>query len=390
MEGQSITVDTRDTDLLVAGFPCSPFSPSGKREGFEGHMAECFKYCVGTIKSVRPRGFILENVPGVLGKSNKTKLNKALDWLKPMYDIQIHQTNSLRYDLPQDRPRVYIIGLRRDAMQSRNSLTILLQDIGLVEAAIQEHAPKTSWDVWLQDRGMPIQPAGASSPEFLEAHPCPTCGPNKVCPHHVCPCDRCVKSGTTAKKCMWREHTKEWLNKNKKRIGAYKRQWGKVRQSKRSPDYYDLAQAKKLRIPKLLQESPRVRAAVSAWSSTVNMLAPSTIVNCGQAVHRAFPKCDGHVPTLTTTCGKLFAPVAGVFLEPQQCLAMQGFDCSKLPIEDFSKGELYTLAGMAMSVPVVGLLKEYCYRLLLGHSQSFLTRRPPRELYEPYMMGEMD
>ena len=205
---------------------------------------------------------------------------------------------------------------------------------------------------------MPVRPATAGSPAFLEAAVCTTCGFNRSCPHHVCSCEKCTKLGTLAKKCMWRIHTKEWLAKNQDKIREYKRQWSKVNKTtlKRSPDYYQLAAAKKLHIPKVIQESPRVRAAVTAWSLGSNLFSPSTIVNSSQAVNRTAPKQNGKVPALTTTCGRCFVPSAGVFLTPEQCLALQGFDCSKLPLADFSASELETFAGMAMGLPVVGTL----------------------------------
>jgi DNA-cytosine methyltransferase len=355
--GAAVTIEVKVLDLYVAGFPCSAFSSAGKRDGWESEIAACFKHVLATIKSMLPRAFILENVPNLMSKNNKPKLDRALSWLQPEYDVAIVRTNSDRYDVPQDRERVYIIGLRKDAVRSKDSLSIVQEDIRAVEAAIAEEAPEVSWDVWLEKMGWPLIPADASSTGFVAAQPCPTCGPQRVCPHHVCTCDRCVKGGTLAKKCMWRMHTVEWLKKNSKRIRAYKRGWLKVRQTlKRSPDYYDLAKAKNMHIPSVVQQSPRVRAAVSAWSSAANLFSRKTIVNTSQAVNRASPRNDGKVPALTTTCGKLFAPSAGVFLQPEQCLALQGFDCRVLPVDDFSDAELCTFAGMAMTVPVIGTI----------------------------------
>ncbi len=60
--------------------------------------------------------------------------------------------------------------------------------------------------------------------------------------------------------------------------------------------------------------------------------------------------------TLTTTCASLFAPGKASFLKPVQCLMLQGHDVHKLPLQDFTDRELTVMAGMAMSVPVVGSL----------------------------------
>ena len=78
------------------------------------------------------------------------------------------------------------------------------------------------------------------------------------------------------------------------------------------------------------------------------------IVNSSQGVDRSKPRGDGLVPTLTTSCGRLFAPKHGCFLSPAQCLALQGLDPKTIPHADFSENTLYTLAGMGMTGPVVG------------------------------------
>ena len=356
-----ITIRTgphNELDLYVTGFPCSPFSQAGKRDGFEAAVANCFKATVATIKTVRPRAWILENVPQLGGKKHKSQLDAALTFMKDEYKIAIVFKNTNMYDLPQDRPRMYILGFRFDAMRSKKSLDIVQDLVAKVEQSIGAQGPHLEWHQWLEKRGMPVCPADASSPGFVRVTTCGTCSFRRCCPHHVCTCDKCTKLGTLAKKCMWRVHTKEWMTKNAARVREYKQGWSKVLKTKLkcSPDYYKLAEAKNLYVPKVIQESPRVRAAITAWSSTTNLFVPSTLVNSSQAVNRTAPKSNGQVPSLTTTCGRLFAPSAGVFLKPAQCLALQGFDCSKLPLDDFTAAELETFAGMAMGLPVVGTL----------------------------------
>ncbi|EED95074.1 predicted protein [Thalassiosira pseudonana CCMP1335] len=59
----------KDLDLLVAGFPCQPFSTLGDQPGFDCHKGrgQLFLQIVRALELSRPRSFLLENVPGLLG-----------------------------------------------------------------------------------------------------------------------------------------------------------------------------------------------------------------------------------------------------------------------------------------------------------------------------------
>lgn len=98
-------------DLLVAGFPCQPFSIAGGRRGFEDTRGTLFFDIARIIKAREPRFFILENVKGLVshdgGRTFRTIIT-ALDELG--YDLQWQVLNSKDYGVPQSRERVYIVG----------------------------------------------------------------------------------------------------------------------------------------------------------------------------------------------------------------------------------------------------------------------------------------
>lgn len=100
-----------DFDLLVAGFPCQSFSIAGKRKGFGDVRGTLFFEIARVLRDKRPRHILLENVQGLLsheaGKTFQTMLRVLADL---GYDVQWQVLNSKYFSVPQNRPRVFIVG----------------------------------------------------------------------------------------------------------------------------------------------------------------------------------------------------------------------------------------------------------------------------------------
>jgi DNA (cytosine-5)-methyltransferase 1 len=104
-------------DMYIAGFPCQTFSLLGKRQGFD-HPTKgtIFFECFETIKLTRPKCFILENVQGLLSHDKGRTMAVILNHLKSlnMYHINHSIYNTADYGLPQNRRRVFIVGMHKD------------------------------------------------------------------------------------------------------------------------------------------------------------------------------------------------------------------------------------------------------------------------------------
>ncbi len=107
-------------DVLVAGFPCQPFSSIGKRQGFMHATQGTLFYDILRILKYKqsngqPSAFLLENVPGLVthdrGDTFKTIL-KSLDEIG--YKVFYKVFNAADFGVPQQRKRIYIVGLRKD------------------------------------------------------------------------------------------------------------------------------------------------------------------------------------------------------------------------------------------------------------------------------------
>ena len=104
-----------DFDLLCAGFPCQSFSVSGKRKGFQDTRGTLFFEICRIAKAKRPSLLLLENVQGLLSSDKGrtfTKILRSLDELG--YWIEWQVLNSKYFGVPQNRPRVFIIGHLRE------------------------------------------------------------------------------------------------------------------------------------------------------------------------------------------------------------------------------------------------------------------------------------
>jgi len=108
-----------DIDLYVCGFPCQSFSGAGKRLGLEDAKGTIMFQCIEVIKVKQPKYFILENVRGFMGDKKGATMQLLLDSLNELgYTVHHKLLNTKDFGLPQNRPRVYFVGIRNDLKQS--------------------------------------------------------------------------------------------------------------------------------------------------------------------------------------------------------------------------------------------------------------------------------
>jgi len=102
-------------DIYAAGFPCQPWSSDGKGEGeADSHgRGDVFASILKHIAHARPKSFILENVKGLVSKTHKTAFDKMIANLKldGAYTVGWRVYNTKDFGTPQNRPRVFIIGI---------------------------------------------------------------------------------------------------------------------------------------------------------------------------------------------------------------------------------------------------------------------------------------
>lgn len=99
-------------DLLLAGFPCQPFSYAGKRMGFGDTRGTLFFEIERILEKYKPKAFLLENVRGLYthdeGRTFATIMEKLHNLGYGTYDLLL---NSSDFAVPQNRVRLYILGI---------------------------------------------------------------------------------------------------------------------------------------------------------------------------------------------------------------------------------------------------------------------------------------
>lgn len=115
--------DIPDFDILLAGFPCQPFSNAGQRKGINDERGTLFQECerfikVGLNRKHKPKAFVFENVRGIMsskmpdGTTVPEEIKKITERLG--FNTTYKLVKASNYGVPSDRYRLLIIGVHKD------------------------------------------------------------------------------------------------------------------------------------------------------------------------------------------------------------------------------------------------------------------------------------
>lgn len=103
-----------DFDLLCAGFPCQPFSISGKKKGFEDTRGTLFFDICRIIDEKKPKVVLLENVKHLIHHNKGQTLKIILQNLQNLgYEVSFKLLNAKDFGVPQNRERIIIIASQK-------------------------------------------------------------------------------------------------------------------------------------------------------------------------------------------------------------------------------------------------------------------------------------
>ena len=110
---QIVATDVPDHDILLAGFPCQPFSICGDMKGFQDTRGTLFFDIARMVEAKKPAAVLLENVKLLVGHNGGRTLKRIRSTLKGLgYNSHVKVLNALKFGLPQKRERVFIVGFR--------------------------------------------------------------------------------------------------------------------------------------------------------------------------------------------------------------------------------------------------------------------------------------
>jgi len=100
-------------DILLAGFPCQPFSNAGHKKGFEDARGTLFFDICRLVDYHKPKVLFLENVKGFKGHNKGQTFQVVKDSLKNLgYSVHTQVLNAKNFGVPQNRERIYIIAFK--------------------------------------------------------------------------------------------------------------------------------------------------------------------------------------------------------------------------------------------------------------------------------------
>lgn len=99
-------------DVLCAGFPCQPFSKSGKQQGFtdEQGRGNLFWKILEILKAKKPEFILLENVQNLENHDGGNTWRVIKKNLEILYDVNWDILSPHDFGIPQHRKRIYIVG----------------------------------------------------------------------------------------------------------------------------------------------------------------------------------------------------------------------------------------------------------------------------------------
>ena len=107
--------DIPDCDGIIGGPPCQAWSEGGKRLGIEDPRGQLFLDYIRIVTNKKPKFFVIENVQGILEEKHKEALDDFMKALRDAgYNITYELLNAADYKIPQDRFRVFFVGIRKD------------------------------------------------------------------------------------------------------------------------------------------------------------------------------------------------------------------------------------------------------------------------------------
>ena len=107
--------DIPNCDGIIGGPPCQSWSEAGALRGINDERGKLFYEYIRILKDKQPKFFVAENVSGMLADIHKDAVKNILqNFEEAGYNVSVTLVNAVDYAVPQDRKRVFYVGIRKD------------------------------------------------------------------------------------------------------------------------------------------------------------------------------------------------------------------------------------------------------------------------------------
>lgn len=130
-ENFKVLYNIDNIDIIVGGPPCQSYSIAGKRDINDPRNTLFIEY-VKYLNYFKPKAFIMENVIGILSKktiNNENVIDLIMEELNINYNCIINKLYASDFEVPQNRRRVIIIGIRKDLNIIPDKPELIIKDI---------------------------------------------------------------------------------------------------------------------------------------------------------------------------------------------------------------------------------------------------------------------
>lgn len=140
-----------DVDVVVGGPPCQGFSVFGKRDESDPRN-DLFKYYLRVIEELKPKYFVMENVPGIATMYGGTVIERIHAEVSKIGPVGYSLTgpiyvNATDYGVPQSRERVLFLGSRKDVPRVEKILSDSQKSLVTVSDAIGDLSFLNPWEI---------------------------------------------------------------------------------------------------------------------------------------------------------------------------------------------------------------------------------------------------
>jgi len=113
MEDIDFTQYIGKVDLLTGGVPCQSFSQAGLRKGLDDPRGNLMLKFIEILNLIKPKIFMIENVKGLLTHDDGNTILRIIETMNSnnLYNITYQCLDASKFDVPQKRERVFIIGV---------------------------------------------------------------------------------------------------------------------------------------------------------------------------------------------------------------------------------------------------------------------------------------